>query len=117
MKYDLRKIKNVAVIKVKEEKLTSLEAPDVKTAMLAILSEEPETFIFNLSLIKSMDSTGLGALLFCVRQAQRMDKDVCFCAAQDKVKFLIRIAHLNEVIDLYDTQEEALNDCLTDAEE
>ncbi len=117
MKYDLRKVNNVAIIEVKEEKLTSLEAPDVKTAMLAILSDELETFIFNLNLIKSMDSTGLGALLFGVRQAQRMDKDVCFCAAQDKVKFLIRIAHLNEVIDLYDTEDEALIDCLADAEE
>lgn len=116
MKYNLKRVKDIAVVEIDEPKLTSLEAPDVKTALLAILSENAETYVFNLRLVKTMDSTGLGALLFGVRQAQRLDKDVCFCAAQDKVKFLIRIAHLNQVIDLFETEEEAIADYLNDSE-
>ena len=112
MKYQTKRIEDVLVVYIQETRLTSVEAPDAKTEMLKILSEDAECFIFNLNQIETMDSTGLGALLFGVRQGNNLDKDVCFCEAQKKVQFLVRIAHLEEMMDIYSSEQEAINDCL-----
>ncbi len=112
MNYETKRIEDVLIVYIHQSKITSLEAPNVKTEMIKILSDDAEFFIFNLKEIETMDSTGLGSMLFGVRQGNNLDKDVCFCEAQKKVQFLVRIAHLEEMMDIYDTEQEAIDDCL-----
>lgn len=110
MRMEKERIGDVTVARILEPKVTSHEAPEVKTALLELLVSEGENFLINLKNVENMDSTGLGAFLFGIRQAEQHKKDLCFCEARQKVKFLIRIAHLDQVIDVYDTEEEALAD-------
>ena len=101
---------DILIIRMTQEKITSHEAPDVKTALLGIISEPCEVVIINLKSVKRMDSTGLGAFLFAIRQAHNTDKDVSFCEANEKIQFIIRIAHLEDIIEVYATEEEAISD-------
>ena len=110
MRIEKERFGDVLVARIKEPKVTSHEAPDMKTALLELLMSDGENFLVNLRDVENMDSTGLGAFLFGIRQAEQHNKDLCFCEARKKVKFLIRIAHLDQVIDVYDTEEEALAD-------
>ena len=115
MQFDRERVGDVNVIRVREKKLTSHEAPEMKTAFLGFVLEEDEKFLLNLGDVENMDSTGLGSFLFGVRQAEDRGKDLRFCEVRDKIKFLIRIAHLEQVIDVYETEEEALEDFQNDA--
>ena len=114
MQIEKEKIGDVVVARIKEPKVTSNEAAEMKTALLELLMSEDENYLINLKHVENMDSTGLGAFLFGIRQAEQHNKDLCFCEARQKVKFLVRIAHLDQVIDVYDTEEEALADFMND---
>jgi len=110
MEFIQEKVKDVLVARVMEENVTSHEAPVLKTSLLGLLMGDTRKVLLNLKEVKSMDSTGLGALLFGIRQAERYGKDLRFCEMQSKIQFLMRIAHLEDVIDVYETQQEALKD-------
>lgn len=110
MQFDREKIGDVNIIRIREKQLTSHEAPEMKTALLSFALEEDEKFLLNLKEVESMDSTGLGSFLFGIRQADDRGKDLRFCEVGSKVQFLIRIAHLDQVIRLYETEQEALED-------
>jgi anti-sigma B factor antagonist len=108
MNFDRVEIGDVAVIRVKEKKLTSAEAPEMKTALLGLVLEEHEKILINLAEVEYMDSTGLGSFLFGIRQAQQHAKQMEFCALQPRIQFLIRIAHLEDVMRVHKTEKEAL---------
>ena len=99
---------NVAVLVIHARQITSHDAPDLKTALLGYLVGKETKFLINLSEVESIDSTGLGALLFGLRQAKQHGKSLAFCDMKPKVRFLIKVAHLEEAMDLFDTQAEAL---------
>ena len=105
-----KQIDDVTVVRMKQEALTGHEAPDVKTGLLELLVGEGEKFLVNMKNVQTMDSTGLGALLFGIRQAENHEKDLRFCELSDKTLFLVKIAHLDTVIDIYPTEAEALAD-------
>ena len=108
MQFDRERVGDVNIIRVRDKKLTSHEAPDMKTALLGLTLEDDERFLLNLGEVENMDSTGLGSFLFGIRQAESRGKDMRFCNLRDKIRFLIRIAHLEQVIQVYETEEEGL---------
>lgn len=110
MEFEQEKIGNVTVARIRQQKITSHEAPEMKTAFLSLIIGEGEKFLINLKNVENMDSTGLGAFLFGVRQADQHEKDMRICEVRPKVRFLIRIAHLEQVIGVYETEAEALED-------
>jgi anti-anti-sigma factor len=110
MHYDLEVVGNVSVVRIREKRLTSHEAPEMKTALLGVIIGEGKKFLINLKEVESMDSTALGSFLFGIRQAEHHSKDIRFCELNPKIQFLIRIAHLGDVIRNYETEEEALMD-------
>jgi len=110
MKYDRELIGDVLVIRIREQKLTSHEAPEMKTALLGFTLEEEEKILINMSEVKYMDSTGMGSFLFGIRQADQHEKDMRFCCIQSRIQQLIRIAQLGEVIDFYKSEDEAIKE-------
>ena len=99
---------DVNVVKLTGPKITSNEAPALKQTLLELILGEEDKYLLDMRNIENMDSTGLGAFLFGIRQADQHGRDMRFCCVQPKVQFLIRIAHLEEVIDIYDSEEAAL---------
>jgi anti-sigma B factor antagonist len=110
MDYDKEVIRGVTIIRIKGKRLTSTEAPEMKTKLLSLVLEDNKQILVNIKEVEYIDSTGLGAFLFGVRQAQQHRKDLRFCELQPKVKFIVRIAHLDEVIQYYETEKQALDD-------
>ncbi len=110
MRFEHEKIDDVIVVRVREKKLTSQEAPEMKTALLGLIIGKGEQFLLNLKEVEYMDSTGLGAFLFGIRQAKNYNKDLFFCAIQPRVKNLIRIAQLENVMESFDTEKQALQE-------
>lgn len=101
---------DILIVRVQEDQITLKEAPNVKTTLLGFMTDEANCILLNLSSVHKMDSTGLGAILFGIRQAEQHEKDLAICGANDKVQFLIKIAHLDQVINIYPTEKEAIKD-------
>ena len=116
MQYDQEKIGSVIVVRIKEKRLTSHEAPEMKTAFLALMEVEGEEYVINLKDVEYMDSTGLGAFLFGIRQAERYDKEIIFCELSPRIQSLVRIAQLEKIIEIFEKEEDAIKE-YTDEEE
>jgi len=108
MRYTEENRELARVVTIEEEQLTSHEAPEMKTAFLKMLSDEYEYTVVNMERVLRMDSTGLGAFLFGIRQAENLDKDMIFCCLNKRIASLVKIAHLSDIIEMYDTVDEAL---------
>ena len=116
MNYENRDVSDITVVRVMEEQLTSREAPEMKTTFLKLIAESKKIVLLNLEEVSYMDSTGLGSFLFGIRQAEANDKEVAFCGLTPRIQSLIRIAHLDDVLEIYNTEEEALKEILEDLE-
>ncbi len=110
MKYEMHTQGTTSVVKVLNSRITYAEAPDMKTTFLKMLAEGGDTIVINLAPLEYIDSTGLGAFLFGIRQAEANDKEIIFCCLNDKIKSLVRIARLESVLEIYETEEEALRE-------
>ncbi len=108
MRFKKEVIRDVTIVRVEDPQITMKEAPDVKTALLGLMVEPNPTILLNLDAVHKMDSTGMGALLFGIRQAEQHDKVLCVSNLNDKVRFLIRIARLEDVINVFENEAEAL---------
>jgi anti-anti-sigma factor len=110
MKFDREDLDNLTVVRVNEKKLTSAEAPEMKTALLGLILDSRKPILINLSNVEYTDSTGLGSFLFGIRQAEQHGIEIFLCELKPKVQFLIRIAHLEDVITFFKTEKEALKE-------
>ncbi len=84
-------------------------APDLKAQLLILMNEDQnEKVLVNLSDVEYADSSGLGALLFGLRLSRDQETQFALCGTQKRVKSLMQIAHLTEVLPSYETEEEAI---------
>lgn len=99
---------NVTIIRVLAQRLDSLAAPSLKTEFLRLLEENKYDILVDLAQVEYADSSGLGAILFGIRQADAAGGAVKVVNLQPRVLSLIKIAKLEDVIEAYDNEDEAI---------
>ena len=108
MKFTLDKTERYSIIKLHEENLNSILAPDLKSEFVFFSNEGVRNLILDLSDVKYVDSSGLSAIL----TANRLWKDYgCFVltgANHPAVKKLIEISRLESMLTIIPTSEEAI---------
>ena len=107
MKFFLEEVEGIKIIRVKEERLDTSIAPDLK-AQLLVLINEGKTVLLDLQDVQYADSSGLGAILLGFRQARDAGGDFAICGVQKRVETMISIAQLTNVIQIYKDKTEAL---------
>jgi anti-sigma B factor antagonist len=109
MKHSMESVKGITIFRLKDERLDSTIASDVKAQLLLLLREDGKAKVLvDLTSVKYADSSGLGALLLGLRQARDMGNSFAIYGAQKRVINLLRIAHLEDVLINYDTEAAAL---------
>ena len=109
MNYEHERVGDTLVIRIRESRLDTHLAPKLKEKILLHLQDEGiRNLLFEVSSVKSVDSSGLGALLFGNRQVVLRGGRCCIADTQPKVTSLLRIAKLNRVFEFSDTEEEGL---------
>ena len=98
----------VTIIKIENERLDSLIASDLKTELLLSVDGGSNKILMDVSQVIYADSSGLGALLFGVRQLQNMGGQMKLLGANRKVINLIKIARLNDRLPNYEELDTAL---------
>jgi anti-sigma B factor antagonist len=109
MKFTLDKTERYSILKLHEENLNSILAPDLKSEFVFFSNEGVRNLILDLSDVKYVDSSGLSAIL----TANRLWKDYgCFVltgANHPAVKKLIEISRLESILTIIPTSEEAID--------
>lgn len=98
----------VKILRLLEQRLESSIAPDLKAHLLLDLKNENAKILLDLKAVDYADSSGLGAILFGIRLARDSGSTLKLVNVSHRVLSLIRIAKLDDFIEAYDDEQEAL---------
>ncbi len=101
--------KGVTIIKVEDDRLDSMIAPQLKSELLFLANDGKKNILIDLSDVNYADSSGLGAFLFGIRQLKNIDGQLKLLSANDRIMSLVRIARLDNVLLNFYDKEEAIS--------
>ncbi len=108
LSYSTSKIEDVLIFTIENEVLNHTVSSQLKETILMEFTGECENIILDLSNVKEMDSSGLGALLFGKRQAHNCGGDLYLVGVAPSIMNMMQIAQLSRSFAFFDTLEEAL---------
>lgn len=94
------------VVQLREESLDASNVQVFKDAVQAVLAQHSRV-VFDLEGVRFIDSSGIGALLSCMRQMRQRQGDVRLCRLSGTVIALFELMRLDRVFTLCATCEEA----------
>lgn len=97
----------VTVVTVRVTKLDAANAKEFKTDFTPIL-EKYQKIVLNLGSLSFIDSSGLGALLSCLRQANSRQGDIKLCTLTKSVRILFELVRMHKVFEIFNTREDAV---------
>jgi anti-sigma B factor antagonist len=109
MKYTIEKTEKYTLLQLNEDKLNSTIAPDLKSELVKLNAEGVKSIILNLSEVKYADSSGLSSILVGNRLCENEGGIFVLAAVSDHVLKLVKISHLDTVLNLLPTVEEAVD--------
>lgn len=115
MEINLDKTGSVTILRVNEPRLDTTLAPDLKTHLLSMVETEAPKILLDLRDVEYADSSGLGAILFGIRQARDNGGACKLVNVNARVLSLIKIAKLDHVIEAFDNEPEAIDSFSMDA--
>ena len=108
MKYSTKLNDNYVILQLQEEKLNSMIAPDLKSALVMLNAQGKKNVILDLSAVQYADSSGLSALLRANSMCQGAGGLFVVFGLTEHVEKLIKITHLDRVFTILPTQQEAI---------
>lgn len=87
-----------------------LDAGNVKAFREAIgpLLEDCQRIVFDMSSLRFVDSSGLGALIACLRRAGKSQGDFKLCGMMSPVRALFELMRMHRVFSIHTTAEDAV---------
>jgi len=102
----------VTVVELRGE-LDSPAADELRQALSGLLDQGRARLIVDLEGVPHVESRGLGALVAALQRARAMGGDLKLCALRREVRSIFGITHLNKVIPVFPTRQEALASWVT----
>ena len=109
MKFTTDKHDTYVIIKLNEDKLTSLISSELKAELVMVNSQEYKNIILDLSETVYCDSSGLSAILVGNRLCKNANGIFILSNLNDHVKKLISISQLDNILTIIPTTAEAVD--------
>ena len=109
MSFKKEKRNGVTIIRIKQERLDSNIAPELKAEFLLLADKGVKNILVDLTNVFYVDSSGLGALLFGLRQLREIEGALKILGANNRITNLIRIAKLEQVLINFQNEDEAFH--------
>jgi anti-sigma B factor antagonist len=101
------KIGNVAIAVIPVDELDASNAGDLKRDIAPIL-EANTRLVIDLSHLRFVDSSGLGAMLSCLRQVTAKGGNLKLCGMSKQVRTTFELVRMHRIFDIFPTREEAV---------
>jgi anti-sigma B factor antagonist len=107
MEFVVDHIGDVAVAVLPVDELDASNAAEFKRDIAPVLEAHPQV-VFDLSRLRFVDSSGLGAFLACLRQVHAKGGDLKLCGLSKPVRTVFELVRLHRIFEIFDTREEAV---------
>lgn len=101
------KIGDVVVTTVPVEELDASNAEEFKRDMAPLVAANTK-LVVDLSRLRFVDSSGLGAFISCLRGVNAKGGDLKLCGMSKQVQAVFELVRMHRVFDIRDTSEEAV---------
>ena len=107
MELEIDKIGDVAAVAVPVDELDASNASELKRDMAPVLHANMKV-VLDLSRVRFMDSSGLGAMLSCLRQLSARKGNLKLCGMSKQVRGAFELVRLHRIFEVYPTKAEAV---------
>lgn len=97
-----------AVVKTNVERLNASNASELKAELVMLNKNNVNNIVIDMSKTKYCDSSGLSAILVANRLCKDTNGKFALCGLQTNVQKLIEIAQLDRVLNIADSEADAL---------
>lgn len=97
----------VAIAEIPVEELDASNAGELKRDMAPIL-EANTRLVIDLTRLRFVDSSGLGAMLSCLRHVSAKGGDLKLCGLSRQVRAAFELVRMHRIFDIFTTREEAV---------
>ena len=98
---------DVTIVVLPGDQLDAGNAKDFKRDVAPLLAPSRKV-IFDLGELRFVDSSGLGAILSCLRQLNANGGDLKLCAMTKPVRALFELVRMHKIFAIHATREDAL---------
>ena len=107
MEVTCEKVGDVAVAAVPVEELDASNAGEFKRDVAPVLDANVK-LVLDLSRLRFIDSSGLGAFLSCLRRLSAKGGDLKLSGMSKQVRAVFELVRMNRIVEIYGTREEAV---------
>ncbi|MBD1400989.1 STAS domain-containing protein [Pelovirga terrestris] len=97
------------IITVEEERMDAHNSGNLKERMLQLFDEGKYQLVIDLTAVRFIDSSGLGALVSGFKNASARDGSLKLCCLQPQVRSMFELTRLHRVFEIFSTLQEALD--------
>ena len=101
------KVGDVTVVILPEMDLDARNVNEFKRDVAALLNTTKKA-VFDMSQVRFVDSSGVGAIFSCLRTLNAAGGDLKLCCPTNAVRIFFSLIRLSLVLGIFDTQEEAV---------
>ncbi len=94
-------IGELAIISIDEE-IGPEKIKELKTIIQTLLLDNTLKIVINLECVGSMDSTGVGVIVYVLKRIRRAGGDLKLCAPTGDVRKTFQLLKLDRIIDIFD---------------
>jgi anti-sigma B factor antagonist len=98
---------DVLVIDLREDNLDASNVREFRDAVQSLIQDRTRV-VLDLAGVKFVDSSGLGALISCLRQMNGRQGDLRLCAMSTTVRALFELMRMHRVFNIHATRAEAV---------
>ena len=91
-------------------KLNMVAAPQLRDVVRRSIAEGSARLVVDLSDVAFLDSSGLGALVACLKSARQAGGDLRIAAPSEQVMMVLQLSNLDRVLARFDTAGDAYRD-------
>ncbi len=107
MKFSVDKKELFVVVTLDENKLNTVNAPDLKSELVVFGAEGFRNMVLNLTNVDFVDSSGLSAILVAHRLCKEQNGTFVMANLNENVQRLIHISQLDGILNITPTVQEA----------
>ncbi len=104
----VQKSGDIAIITLPGDKLDAANVAEFKRDITSILQAHSKV-VFDMSQLKFIDSSGLGAILSCLRQLNAGGGDLKLYGLSKSVRALFELVRMHRIFDICGTREDAIS--------
>ena len=89
------------------EELDASNSAEFKSDIAPLLDATTK-LVLDLSLVRFVDSSGLGAFISCLRKLNAKNGDLKLCGMSEQVRAVFELVRMHRMLDMFDTSDEAV---------